>query len=187
MDPQQAEKFARHGAPVSPSAPTVTDPTPTGPPVSANVVALDGHPLIVLQEATAEQRGAYLMPLPSPEFWQRVRRLHVLRLVGGAPEIEDFEPHAKPLVYVVRPGHEDEDKAALDAALAKQGGPIPHAFPHKDRPGMFTDWEFLDTGYRVQVVAGAAIDTTPETATENPLMSHTPTTIETPETATKTP
>ena len=169
-DPQQAEKFA----PEAPNAPTVTDSTPakpadgTGLPIATNVVVLDGHPLIVLRQPTDEQGGAYLLALPVPQFWQRIRP-HVLRLVGGAPEIEHYAPRARPLVYVVRPGHEEEDRAALDAALASQGGPIPRAFPNEDRPGMFTDWQLWATGYTVQVVADAALPNTqqtPETATD---------------------
>lgn len=125
-DPQTA-------APVSPSGPAVTDFTP---PV----------PLLVLRDPTPDDAGAYLVPVPDALFWQKTRP-HVLRVVSERPS-------GGPLLFIVRPEHADADRAALDAVLEKQGGPVPHVLRAGEGGKPITEWRlFPDHVTTVELVA----------------------------------
>jgi len=111
-----------------------------------NVIALGNHALIVLRDPTPDDAGAYLVPVPDALFWQKTRP-HVLRVVSERPS-------ARPLLFIVRPEHADADRAALDAVLEKQGGPVPHVLRAGKGGKPFTEWRlFPDHEATVELIA----------------------------------
>ncbi len=133
----------------------MSDTDPTGPvPANASTEITSGDrspvtettsALVTLRPATPDEAGAYLVAVPDAPFWQGTRP-HVLRLVSD-------RPGGGPLLYVVRPELADDDRAALDTVLARQGGPVPHFF---NRPGggqPFTEWRLFRRGPTVEMVA----------------------------------